>query len=77
MSNTNMLETQKVEAEIAKLIADTSKLNAETMKIHAENQKIQQETLKLNREITWYPVIAAGTAAGAMVAIIAVLSKVF
>lgn len=111
MSESTMLDVQKIEAEISKLNADTAKIQAETMRIHEEmvklridtakaqhesdkvrldSMKTQEETLKLRldsmkvehetnkiiRETFWYPIIAAGTSAGAMVAIVALFAKI-
>lgn len=49
----NMLDTSKLEAEIAKLMA-------ETMKLHAE-------AAKMTRERAWYPAVVVSAAVAAAV----------
>lgn len=82
-------ESEKIHAEIARLMAETSKLNAETSKISTETSRInaefaklplnskktEAETTKLYREIFWYPVAIASGFIGTIVAITAIIIK--
>jgi hypothetical protein len=64
----NGLDTTKVQAEVAKLIAEAGKLLAEQQKFNAEQAKLYAEASKLTREKILYPLIAAATAASAVLA---------
>lgn len=62
MTDLELKQMQKIDAEIAKLVAETAKINKG---FDAEVSKIKAETLKLDRETFWYPmVIVAGMFAG-------------
>jgi hypothetical protein len=54
MSELEMKQMQKIDAEIAKLIAETSKINKG---LDAEVAKVIAETSKLNKETFWHPMI--------------------
>lgn len=63
------LDTLKLEAEIGKLIAESGKLQAEQAKFNAEQAKLFAEASKLTRERILYPIVAAATAAGAVIGV--------
>ena len=64
----NVMDTIKIEAEVAKLICESGKLISEASKLNAEAAKLCAETAKLNRERIFYPVMVAGSCIGALLA---------
>lgn len=62
--------SQRVDAEIAKLVAESVKLNNEARKLVAE-------TGKLSRETFWYPIAIAAGLMGAGAALFGSLGKLF
>ncbi len=70
-------ERQAWEAKLRKIDAEIANLNAMTAKAAAEIPKFQAETAKLITENRWYvPVVSAGIASGATLAVVAV-TKLF
>lgn len=71
----NHHESEKIQAEIAKLMAETSRINAELSKLGLDSKKTEAETTKLYREILWYLVAIASGFVGAIAAITAIIIK--
>jgi len=64
-------ESEKIQAEIAKLMAETSRINAELSKLDLDSKKTEAETTKL----FWYLVAIASGFVGAIAAITAIIIK--
>jgi alpha-D-ribose 1-methylphosphonate 5-triphosphate synthase subunit PhnI len=74
-------QSQRVDAEIAKLIAETSQINSQievhVAKVLAETSKLNAETAKLATERQWYPAFIGAGFTAAVAGLTATLIKLF